>query len=384
MTDFGTRRVRSVALCLFVAVASLTGCTDDATFSPELAQELQSQLDRDRAGYRLPGISAAVVLPDGSVWTGSSGKADRASGRAVNTGTVFAIGSITKTFVSALTLKLAEDGELSLDDRVGKWVPEFPRSKGSNASIRQLLRHTSGIYNFTDNPAFEKAVEQGQLPWTPKRTLRYVKAPYFPPGRDFSYSNTNYILLGMVAERAAGQPLAEQIRTRLLEPLGLERISLQSGSAGFADHAHGYSAINHDGPHKDVSDGTSLVPNARWSQWAWAAGGMAADARSIAVWADSLFGGRVLEDASLDEMTAVRDTGDGFDYGLGVIGFELRSRKMLGHDGEIDGFRSTMIHLPGEDVTVVVLVNDADSSAPWGIRDNLLDTVLAHIKEERD
>ena len=383
MTGFGTRRVRSFALVLCMGVASLTGCTDDATFSPELAKGLQGQVDRDRAAYRLPGISAAVVLPDGSVWTGSSGKADTASGRGVNTGTVFAVGSITKTFVSALTLKLAEDGELSLDDRIGKWVPEFPRSKGSNASIRQLLRHTSGIYDFGDNPMFEKAVSQGRTPWTPKKTLKYVKAPYFPPGTDFTYSNTNYILLGMAAERAAGRPLAEQIRARLLEPLGLERISLQSGSSGFADHAHGYSAINHGLTHNDVSDGTSLVPNATSSQWAWAAGGMAADARSIAVWADSLFGGRVLEEASLDEMIDVRDTGDGFDYGLGVIGAESASgsRKMLGHDGEMDGFLSTMYYLPAEDVTVVVLVNDSDSRSLWNIRDNLLDTVLAQIEE---
>ena len=381
MTGFGTRPMCSVALFLCLAVASLTGCTDEATFSPEFAQELQSQLDRDRAAYRLPGLSAAVVLPDGSLWSGSSGKADTASGRAVNTRTVFAIGSITKTFVSALTLKLAEDGELSLDDRIGKWVPEFPRRKGSDASIRQLLRHTSGIYNFTENPSFQEASADGRLPWTPERTLSYVKAPYFPPGQDFWYSNTNYILLGLAIERAAGRPLAEEIQTRLLEPLGLERAALQVGSSGFADHAHGYTAINHDLPHKDVSDGTSLVPNARWSQAAWAAGGMAADARSIAVWADALFGGRVLEDASLDEMIDVRETGEGFDYGLGVIGSELRSRKMLGHDGEIDGFRSTMSYVLGDDFTVVVLVNDDDSSAPWNIRDNLLDTVLAHLEK---
>lgn len=377
------RRVRSLALVLCAGVVSLTGCSDDTTFSPELAKQLQSQVDRDRAAYRLPAISAAVMLSDGSVWTGVSGKADKASGRAVTPRTIFAIGSITKTFVSALTLKLAEDGELSLDDRIGKWVPEFPRSKGSNASLRQLLRHTSGIYDITDNPMFEKAVDHGRAPWTPMRTLNYVKAPYFAPGKDFRYSNTNYILLGMAIERAAGRPLAEQIRTLLLEPLGLERASLQAGSSGLADDAHGYSALNHHLPHTDVSDGTSLVPNARWSHAAWAAGGMASDARSIAVWADALFGGRVLEEPSLDEMTDVRETGERYDYGLGVAEFESasESRKVLGHDGWVGGFQSTMNYLPGEDVTVVVFVNDDDTTSIWNIRDNLLDTVLAHIEQ---
>jgi D-alanyl-D-alanine carboxypeptidase len=382
LTDFGARRVWSLSILLLATLAFLTGCGDDPTFNPELAKELQSQVDRDRTGYRVPAISAAVVLPDGSVWTGASGRADTKSGRKVNTGTVFAIGSITKTFVSALALRLVEDGELSLDDPIGKWVPEFPRSKGSSASLRQLLRHTSGIYNYTDNPTFGKAVEQGRLPWTPERTLQYVKAPYFPPGKDFRYSNTNYILLGMVIERATGRPLPEQIRTRLLEPLGLERIYLQAGSLRFADIAHGYTAISHDLPHKDVSDGTMLVPNARSSQWAWAAGGMAADARSVAVWADSLFGGRVLEETSLDEMIDVRDTGGGFDYGLGVGGTESASgsKKMLGHDGAIDGFQSEMWYLPSEDVTIVVLVND-DTTRIWNIRDNMLDTVLSHLTE---
>jgi D-alanyl-D-alanine carboxypeptidase len=382
LTGFGAQRVLSLFILLLATLAFLTGCGDDATFDPELAQELQSQLDRDRAGYRVPAISAAVVLPDGSVWTGASGEADMKSGRNVNADTVFAIGSITKTFVSALVLKLAEDGELSLDDRVGKWVREFPRSKGSGASLRQLLGHTSGIYNYTDNPRFGNAVEQGRLPWTPERTLQFVKAPYFPPGKDFRYSNTNYVLLGMVIERATGRPLQEQIRTRLLEPLGLDRIFLQAGSSRFADIAHGYTAISHDLPHKDVSDGSMLVPNVRSSQSAWAAGGMAADARSVAVWADSLFGGRVLEETSLDEMIDVRDTGDGFDYGLGVGGTESASGsgKMLGHDGAIDGFQSVMWYLPSEDVTVVVLVND-DTTRIWNISDNMLDTVLSYLPE---
>jgi D-alanyl-D-alanine carboxypeptidase len=382
LTGFGARRVLSLFVLLLATLAFLTGCGDDPTFKPELAKELQSQLDRDRAGYRVPAISAAVVLPDGSVWTGASGKANMKSGRKVNTDTVFAIGSITKTFVSALALKLAEDGDLSLDDRVGKWVPEFPRSKGSSASLRQLLRHTSGIYNYTDNPRFGNAVEHGRLPWTSDRMLQFVNAPYFAPGKDFRYSNTNYALLGMVIERATGRPLPEQIRTRLLEPLGLERISLQAGSSQFADIAHGYTAISHDLPHKDVSDGSMLVPNARSSQWAWAAGGMAADARSVAVWADSLFGGRVLEETSLEEMIDVRDTGDGFDYGLGVAGTESASgsRKMLGHEGAIDGFQSVMWYLPSEDITVVVLVND-DTTRIWNISDNMLDTVLSHLPE---
>jgi CubicO group peptidase (beta-lactamase class C family) len=102
------------------------------------------------------------------------------------------------------------------------------------------------------------------------------------------YSNTNYILLGTAIERAAEAPLADLIRDRLIEPLGIDGIALQSPSFAAPDTAHGYTAISRGTPHRDVSDGTSFVPNRRVSQWAWAAGGMAADARAVAIWADSL------------------------------------------------------------------------------------------------
>jgi D-alanyl-D-alanine carboxypeptidase len=364
---------------LLAAVVCVAGCGGDATFNPDLARELQSQVDRDRASYRVPALSVAVVLPNGTVWAGASGEAEK-KGRKATTGTVFAIGSITKTFVSALALKLVEDGELSLDDRIGKWVPELPRKKGGSASLRQLLRHRSGIYNYTENPTFWTAVGRGLK--RPADVLRYVKAPYFPPGKGFWYSNTNYILLGMAIERAADRPLAEQIQSRLLEPLGLGRISLQSDRSRSTDFAHGYTAINHDLPHEDVSDGTSLVPNVRSARWAWAAGGMAANARSVAVWADALFNGRVLDEASLDAMIDIRRTGERIDYGFGVMRVESlsRSKSMLGHGGMIDGFQSVMWYVPSEDVTIVVLVND-DTSALANIHDNLLDTVLSHLHE---
>ena len=155
--------------------------------------------------------------------------ADKASGRALTPRTIFAVGSITKSSPRAVS---------------SAWMIASASGCRSSRAARARTHPsvnscgTSGIYNFTDNPMFAKAVDHGRSPWTPKRTLNYVKAPYFPPGKDFRYSNTNYILLGMAIERATGRPLAEQIPTLLLEPLGLELASLQAGSSGLADHAH--------------------------------------------------------------------------------------------------------------------------------------------------
>lgn len=369
-------------LILVLGVALLAGCSEKAEVDAELSTALQAQIDRDVAGYGVTGISAAVVLPNGAVWAGVSGKADKKSGRRLEPGTAFAIGSVTKTFVGALVLELVEDGTLSLDDPIGRWVPEFPKSKGATATLRQLLGHTSGVDEVLDNAAFWKAVTRHAGAWSAQQTLRYVDSPSFAPGRGSAYSNTNYVLLGMAIERAAKAPLAELIRARLLDPLDLDRIAFQSPTHTLQDTAHGYTATRRDAPHRDVSDGTPYVPNKQIAELAWAAGGMAADARSVGMYADALFGGEVLERSSLEQMTDAHDSDDYWDYGLGVMEMPLGSgrQRALGHTGAIDGFLSAMWYLPNEDVTVVVLANQ-DTAPLDNITDNLLDLVVSHLDE---
>jgi D-alanyl-D-alanine carboxypeptidase len=135
-------------------------------FDPVLSSRLQETLDRVRTDQGIPGASAAVLIPGEGIWTGNSGEADTRTHRPVTDRTLFAAGSITKTFVAALMLKLAERDVLDLDDHLSRWVPEFPNSR--SISLRQLLNHTSGTSNFTDEPAFAKPNSATRTPRGPR------------------------------------------------------------------------------------------------------------------------------------------------------------------------------------------------------------------------
>jgi D-alanyl-D-alanine carboxypeptidase len=174
---------------------------------PALASRLQETLDRVRKHQEIPGAAAAVVIPGQGVWTGTSGEADTRTHRPVTDRTLFGVGSVTKTFVAALMLKLAERDVLDLDDHLSRWVPEFPNSR--LITLRQLLNHTSGTSNFTDDPAFAAAQQRNpNTVWTPRRTLRYAQHPDSPPGETWDYSNTNYVLAGLVIARATRSTVA--------------------------------------------------------------------------------------------------------------------------------------------------------------------------------
>jgi CubicO group peptidase (beta-lactamase class C family) len=193
----------------------------------QLAATLQNILDENRELFAAGAASAAVVIPGQGTWLGASGVANPKTGEPVTTDTAFALGSVTKTFIAALVLKLSEEGVLGLDDPLTRWVPRFP---GANRiTIRQLLNHTSGVFNMTDNRAFiETQIEHPRERWTARRILSYVGPPLFPPGTNWGYSNTNYILLGLVVERATGSSVAAELRRTVLEPAGAERVFLQS------------------------------------------------------------------------------------------------------------------------------------------------------------
>ena len=147
---------------------------DGRTLDGELRQTLQDDLDRIREAQSLVGVSAAVVVPGKDVWTGTSGVADQRTDEPVTTDTLFAVGSVTKPLVAALMVQLAERGEFDLDDHLSRWVPDFPNS--DEITLRQLLGHTSGAANFTDDPAFYKAQDRRPgAAWSPRDTLRYAQ-----------------------------------------------------------------------------------------------------------------------------------------------------------------------------------------------------------------
>ena len=190
--------------------------------APQTRLALQARLDRLRERYGIPGISVAIVLPDGAMWSGVSGMADIQTRSPVTRNTSFAIASVSKTFTAALILALAEDGIVDLDAPVRRYLPAVKKIS-VKIKVRQLLDHTSGLHDFFFHPSIDHALlSQPARRWSAAASLKYLGKAYSEPGKRWHYSNTNFLLLGMVAEAAAKKPLADQVRERFLEPLGLD------------------------------------------------------------------------------------------------------------------------------------------------------------------
>ena len=347
-----------------------------------LASELQSTLDQERERFQAGAASAAIFVPGEGLWTGTSGIADLETKKPVTPETAFAVGSVTKTFVAALILDLIEDDVLKLDDPLVRWLPGFPRAR--QITIRQLLNHTSGVFNITDNRAFiEAQIERPRKRWTPARTLAYVGEPLFAPGSDWGYSNTNYILLGLVIEKATGSTVARELRERVLVPADADAVFMQGEERVRAEVARGYDDVDLDGAPDDLSDGTRTIPNTAMASAAWTAGGIAATPEAVAKFGDALFRGRLLNPDSLRQMTDFdeqlgKGRGGGLGYGLGISRFEVPGHEVLGHGGGIPGYRSALWHVRDHGITIAFSWNDGNLD-PTLVIQPLLDAVVEHV-----
>jgi D-alanyl-D-alanine carboxypeptidase len=352
--------------------------TEPGGFDADLAARLQATLERVREHQSLPGAAAAVVIPGAGVWTGGVGEADTGSHRPVTDRTLFAIGSITKTFVAALMLKLAEDGVLDLDDRLSRWVPEFPDSR--RMSLRQLLNHTSGTRDFVEQRAFWKAqLRDDDVVWSPQRTLSYAPANASEPGEDWSYSGTNYVLAGLVIERATHSTVARQLHRRLLQRARFLRIVLQGDERQRGPVAVGYQDVRGDAD-LEPTPNNGYVPSTTEATTAWTAGGMLASAKDLARAGDGVFRGSLISDASRHEMTHFIPTRMRFlpEYGLGLARADLGGVQVWTHSGNIFGFHAELAYIPEQEITVAALSNK-QTNAPG--QEALIDALVADVSD---
>jgi D-alanyl-D-alanine carboxypeptidase len=325
---------------------------------------LQAALDDARSTLRIPGISATIVLPDGTSWTGVSGQADVRRGEPVADETAFAIASISKTFLAALVLELSAEGAFALQDSVAGLLPGIDIDP--TITVRMLLDHTSGLDDYFLNPKIDRALQREPTRhWTPARALRYVRKAYFPPGTNWHYSNTNYLLLGLLVEATTGQPLATQLRERFLDPLDLATSFYQSAEEPRAPLAHGYRLTGSGSKTRpiDLADGSGIAPFRSVVTAAAGAGSVAASSRDVAMWARALYGGEAISPESLSLMLSgvghVAAYRPRTPYGLGVQAIVLDGHRTFGHSGRFLGFRSLMRWLPDEGVAIAVLTNQS-------------------------
>jgi CubicO group peptidase (beta-lactamase class C family) len=341
--------------------------------------EVERICERFVAARRAPGLSLAVSRNGAIAFARGWGLSNREQGEPVTPQTLFRIASVTKTFIGALFLVLARTDALSLDDRASRWLPGFPRS--GDFTLRMLLNHTSGLGEYTRRP-YDDLVRDARRDYSSDELVAYMAAirPLFAhePGAARTYSNTGYVLLGVIAQRAGGAPLPALIERHLVAPAGLAETAWDSDPDRAQGRAIGYG-FRHGGWVRAPSVSTSYIG---------ASGAIRSTARDLCKWCDALFGGKVLTREELSAMmTPATLTGGGSTltrggsgYGLGLWTGTARGRRVAWHSGSTAGFAADARHYPDDRVSIVMLGNaDASrmGSAPPRIREAVLNLVTA-------
>ena len=343
--------------------------------------DLQRVLDKALSKYNVKGVSASIIYPDWSVWNGVSGISyDTVS---IEPDMLYAIGSITKNFVAALTFKLIEEGILALDDPISKWLPPYNHID-STITIRQLLNHTSGIYMYFSNQQIWDDLKKDRTKvWRPDEVLNYIKEPYFDPGEGFRYSNTNYLLLAMIIEKISGSTLSSQFKKYFWQPLNIKHayLSIQEDIPNNQAHVFGDN-FNNDGSYKDLT----FLPRASHESIGFGSAGLFMTAHDLAYWCQSLFEGNILTKQSISEMLKFVPTGFGGNmdgYGLGVQRYRRQitnGQIAYGHSGANIGTSASMVYLPDYHISVVVMINDMNHDCTETIVKKIIDVLVKNIK----
>jgi D-alanyl-D-alanine carboxypeptidase len=268
----------------------------------------------------------------------------------------FRVGSITKTFVATVTMQLVGNGTLRLDDTVERWVPGLVPNGGA-ITLRMLLNHTSGLFNYTQDEAFLD--RDPTVPATPRELVAVAIShpPTFPPGQGWSYSNTGYIVVGLILEAATGQSLDRLVTRRVIRPLGLAGTYFATDSPDIAGyHAHGYRPPALTGA--GYLDVTAFAPSL-----AWAAGAIVSTADDLRRFYSALLGGRVLRPALLDQMLTTVRVGPVFGYGLGISTRRTPCGTIWGHTGGVPGYITVAFNdRSGRRGVVVMLPTEPDQN----------------------
>ena len=370
------RKILQLLLVLTLSINSLSGqhnilaenddaisfdrfTTNSARGLSDINEVLDFVFDSVSQVSTIVGFNAAVLLPDGEVWRRASGKAsDLPTTNDLTTDHLMGMGSITKTFVSATIMSLVEEGLLTLEDSIGHFMPDYPNITES-VTVRQILNHTTGFNDFVNEnlEAIQAWENDPNHIWTLDSLLtNYIGEPNFDPGEDWSYSNTNYLLAGKVIESVSGRPWHEEVRDRIIDPLGL-------------DNTYGFPWEGLDGkpfasPYVDLDENgimddlrLALPDLSGYFSLAHSAGSLVSNPEDLALFMKGIFAGDLLSPSSVEEMTTTyNDPTSQFKYGLGCMSFDLPIFNW-GHNGAIV-FNSIAFYFGELDIAIAVQQND--------------------------
>jgi len=333
-----------------------------------LREKLQAKLDELHRNGKFPGATLGVALADGRSFGLATGFSDREAKVPMKPSDLMLQGSVGKTYAAALALQLVKEGKINLDDKIEKylgkesWFARLPNA--GDITVRMLMNHTSGLvrYEFKDQFTKDLTADADKV-WKPQELIAYIfetKAP-FEAGKGWDYSDTNYIVLGMIIEKVTGKRYYDLVGKRILQPLQLrntvpsDRRTIRGLSQGYAGEGNPFGGTD------------AMIVNGKFAinpQFEWTGGGYASTTEDLARWAKEMYEGRAFDARLLPEMlkgVPAPMLGKETTYGLGVIIRQTTLGTSYGHSGFFPGYITEMIYFPEHKIALAIQVN---SSAP--------------------
>ncbi|MFZ4543587.1 MAG: serine hydrolase [Saprospiraceae bacterium] len=327
---------------LVLLLAGISHFAFGQTLNSKLSTLLQMKLDSIRSAYNLKGISASIIYPGQGVWQGTSGISF--ANVPIQPGMEFGIGSNTKLFTAVALLQLAEKNLVNIDDSLHRWLPDF-ENVDRNISIRQLLNHTSGLADYNDIAGYPDSILRNpNRVFSTTELIRWVGKPLFQKGSSWSYSNTNYLLAGMIAEGAGGKNIAKLIREGILDPLQLDSTFFDVQEKVLVPTANPWQ----------MGANIGNIPRTSLNSAAYAAGAMYSNSSEMAQWYNKLLGGKLLHPNSIKEMCTFVGSGN---YGFGISKIVANGKTCYSHGGSIRGYSSFMLYDTLSKAVICVLIN---------------------------
>ncbi|MEN8789536.1 MAG: serine hydrolase domain-containing protein [Flavobacteriaceae bacterium] len=391
--------IKSFRLIFLILVLSVINCSKDSSDpvvnTPENTQnsppvvpptnplsfeeKLQAIIDSRVGPDKLVGVSVSIRVDGEERWSFTSGSSDEST--PISSDMRFGIASITKTVVGASVMRLVEDGLLSLDDPIGDHISLNNANVDESITIFQLLNHLAGLKGYFHHPDIWPRVEADlQTPLTPVEITDYIGEPFFDPGTQYQYSNSNFLILGLVIEAVTGKTVGEVMREKFWDPLGLDHTYFGANESVEGPVAAPWRDSHGDGSLENIADQYGPAYHSVF----YTAADVFTTASDLSRWADLLFTAEAVSESSRDQMVDFLDLDDPIanGYGLGVRRVLLAGRNMWGHTGGMRGYGSYMFYDPVSKVSMVLLNNQSRSENGPLYRYQLVESVLNEVFAE--
>jgi D-alanyl-D-alanine carboxypeptidase len=331
-------------------LAAVIGITITAQSLPDKLQDKLESLQKEKSLF---GISAAVMLGDQLIWSGTAGYSNPTTHDTVTVEMNGSIGSNTKMMTSSIILQLVEEGKLSLDDTIDKWITPSYKINGE-ITVRQLLNHTSGIADYTTEAWVDSFRTNPSKVWTVEELIdAFVGAPNFEPGSSWKYSNTGFLLLGEIIEQIENKTYREILYERIINPLQLNTMYTPIEDEPTGPVMTPWFDIDDDGEQDNLEEYSLMAMHTSGG----AAGYVYSTPAHLAMFLNKLFSEEVINQSSLEEMITPVPARSTYDYGLGLVKYKIFDKPYYGHTGQYMGYLSFSAYEPESQLSVAIIMN---------------------------